>query len=327
MDHTTTLVFETAELLVHGDGASIKILSQDSPRVEFKPISKNSTITASQAPSSINYSNTNNSNSTTGSLFDDVADGSHFDRLRLVKGTNKVVDKDGNVVGSLHCPQPFELQFWTNLYSSLHSLQGSALFEYAQVRELHLSLSSVGELFVLAGSLIASFALGLLQVADLSRVNLAWAIPTALFVTLSFLSSIASVCIASMLFIGVSTTPVDRVHLFASELGSWILRPGQLVYLSFVFLCGEFATIALSSPYPTVGRICVAIIGLGGMFMLVVAMTLMERIVVVRDFVKEDVKRVREEEKLQRKAMRRLKRDEKTKRFKGRKFTDNMKSA
>eukprot|EP00184_Porphyridium_aerugineum_P004203 CAMPEP_0184698532 /NCGR_PEP_ID=MMETSP0313-20130426/5132_1 /TAXON_ID=2792 /ORGANISM="Porphyridium aerugineum, Strain SAG 1380-2" /LENGTH=323 /DNA_ID=CAMNT_0027157495 /DNA_START=122 /DNA_END=1093 /DNA_ORIENTATION=- len=296
--------------------------SNQSSSPQLVPHDKDSNLT--QSSTRTRTTTNNSSGSGSGSLFDTVDDELYTDRLRLVKGTNNVVDRHGNVVGAIEPSHFFEWKFWENVGSALQSLQGSALFEYAQPRELHTSISSIGEVFVLAGSLVAGFALGFLQVADLGRVKMNWAIPTSLFITLAFLTSIASVCIATVLFVGVSTTPVPHVHLFAAHMGAWILRPGQLVYLSFVFLCAEFATVALTGPYSAVGKSCVILVGVCSFIMFVVALLLMERIAVVRNFVKEDVRRARDEERRQRKLMKKLKKEEKMQKFKHKKKVEEL---
>mmetsp|Transcript_8466 Transcript_8466/g.22285 ORF Transcript_8466/g.22285 Transcript_8466/m.22285 type:complete len:279 (+) Transcript_8466:209-1045(+) len=208
-----------------------------------------------------------------------------------------VRDAQRKKVGELRRVKWFSAPFWRHLARGFHSLKDSALFEHAQPRELHVALSSVGELFVLAGSLIAGFSLSLLQVVDVKSLGPGWYFSILLFVTLSFVSGIAAVIIAAMIFLGVSTTPVSHVNLFAAHLGSWILRPGFLLCASFVFLGIAFALVAMLGPFRTASIICVTLVSICFLFIVVAASILLVEVVSIRDFVEDDVRKVRESQK------------------------------
>jgi len=232
------------------------------------------------------------------------------DRLHLAKGGNQVIDSNGEVVGTLEFPTVFERKFWENLRSGFRSMKTSALLEYASSHEVHMALSSIGELFVINGSLIAGFSLNFLQIVDLNTVGTPIATPAFLFITLAFMGSITSVLIAMILFLGVATVPVSHIHLFAAHVGSWILRPAQLTYLCFILLCGEFVTISWTLEYISSTILVTSITGIAFVLMGILAIVHMTRVVVVRDFVKEDVRRAREERKKQKKLIKKMKRQQ-----------------
>uniref|UniRef100_A0A7S0T4Y9 Transmembrane protein n=1 Tax=Erythrolobus madagascarensis TaxID=708628 RepID=A0A7S0T4Y9_9RHOD len=238
------------------------------------------------------------------SVTDTTAEGSAFggrDGLRL--GENGVVlDAHSRKVGMLEQYSIFSRPFWTHLNKGFRSLNDSALFEHARPRELHVALASVGELFVLAGSLISGFSLSLLQVIDIKALNAAWYLSTLLFVSLSFVSGIAAVSFAAVIFLGVSTTPISHVNLFAAHLGSWILRPGFLLCASFGFLGVAFALTAMRGPFQTARIVCVSLVGLAFVGISVVAMVVLVKVVAVRDFVEDDVRKHREAQKRARDA-------------------------
>mmetsp|Transcript_11907 Transcript_11907/g.21551 ORF Transcript_11907/g.21551 Transcript_11907/m.21551 type:complete len:313 (+) Transcript_11907:60-998(+) len=218
-----------------------------------------------------------------------------------VNENGEIIDTRNRTLGKLSYHSIFSIEFWMNLRKGFQSLNDSALFEYAETRELHVALASVGELFVLAGSLISGFSLSLLQIVDVQSLTVAWYLGIFLFVTLSFVAGIGSVCIAAMLFLGVSTTPISHIHLFASHLGSWILRPGECLCISFIFLGVAFALVAMQGPYLDISIMCAALVGATFLLMILAACYLLERIVCVRDFVAIDVQRERRREKLRKK--------------------------
>ncbi|KAA8495772.1 hypothetical protein FVE85_1927 [Porphyridium purpureum] len=216
----------------------------------------------------------------------------------------KVCDLNGLEVGQLKSSKFLSRQWWKNVNRAFYAIQDSALFHYARPRELHVAISSIGELFVIAGSLIAGFSLQFYEIADLSSLKLDWYMPNAVFITLSFLSGIACVVVAAMLFIGISTIPVNHVHVFANHLSGWLLRPGMLMGASFFFMGAAFTTISLMAPYAIAAWVCVGLILLCLFGLILTCLILMERIVRVRDFVKYDTER---EIKMRKRAERRKK--------------------
>ncbi|KAA8495893.1 hypothetical protein FVE85_2048 [Porphyridium purpureum] len=204
---------------------------------------------------------------------------------------NTVRDVDGAEVGRMARPPFMSRAWWSNVARCFQAVQDSALFHYAKPLELHVAISAIGELFVIAGSLIAGFSLQFFEIADLSQLAFKWYLPNSVFITLAFLSGIACVVVAAMLFIGISTVPVSHVHVFANHMSWWLLRPGILMGLSFVFMGAAFTTISLRAPYPVAAWSCLGIIVFILVLLVCISLELMQRIVCVRDFVKIDTQR------------------------------------
>eukprot|EP00186_Timspurckia_oligopyrenoides_P003130 CAMPEP_0182444922 /NCGR_PEP_ID=MMETSP1172-20130603/3212_1 /TAXON_ID=708627 /ORGANISM="Timspurckia oligopyrenoides, Strain CCMP3278" /LENGTH=331 /DNA_ID=CAMNT_0024640585 /DNA_START=71 /DNA_END=1066 /DNA_ORIENTATION=+ len=253
--------------------------------------------------------NLNNTDSETNSvsLTDESGSTSTNSSRRKFKlgSEGSVFDENGRNVGRIESSPVFSIAFWKSVHNGLFNFSESALFQYARPRELHVALANSAELFAITSSILAGFSISLFEIANLGGMGIQWYFPIQLSITIAFLCSIASVVSSVLMFIGVSTTPSVYIHLFAKQMGRWILRPAQLLGASYVLLAAAYATVIGMAKSALARWLIIGLIISSVILVLLSCLVLFERMLAVRDFVAEDERKTQERKK-EKKQMKKL---------------------
>jgi len=218
--------------------------------------------------------------------------------LSLERGTTRVIERGrpnrtrDRLAGHIANNTPLQRAFWHNVYNAFSTdpAQVNAMYSLSSARELHIAMASIGELFVLTGSLTAGFALQLLTVVDLNTLKEAWLLPLLIFVSLSFIAGIGSVISAAMLFLGVQVTPLSHLSVLVAHFGAWVLRPGQFLIFSFTWLVVAFGILAGRTNWRDVRIVCGTLIAVFSVIVFLICIVLVEKVTCVRNFVHDDIR-------------------------------------